>query len=291
MDEGNAGGNRERLTKDRICEVALQAIDAGGLESMSMRSLARALGVKASSLYYHFDSKEELLTGVAEYLYRRLGRPPSTGIWSEQVRGTFVQLYEFIQGHPNAAPLLLRDLAYSPVARKRANVLLRIVARAGLDTNASASLISNLVALLVGHTLLSVWLREGSGSATEGEATHSESDAGSIVDTDGSRPWVQRLFAAQGLKSVQDEAGGFAGAESRIDGAVAESLIDAGGAGSRVDSATAGTTGISSGQIAGLQIQFDLPLEADEPPREATSPNDLAFQAGLDALIEGFSLD
>jgi AcrR family transcriptional regulator len=75
LDEDSNGvkkgpeSKKERLTKDRICEVALQAIDADGLESLSPRSLARALGVKASSLYYHFDSKEELLTGVAEHLY------------------------------------------------------------------------------------------------------------------------------------------------------------------------------------------------------------------------------
>ena len=167
MDGGNGLGVKERLTRDRICEVALEAIDEAGLESFSMRTLASALGVKASSLYYHFESKEGLLTGVAENLYRELARPPSTGDWTDQVKGTLMQLWDFIQAHPNAAPLLVRDLAYSPVAKKRANVLLNMLSRAGLEPSASASLIRNLVALLVGHTYLTMWVREEAGSTTK----------------------------------------------------------------------------------------------------------------------------
>ena len=114
--EGMAAA-KGRLTRDLICEAALEAIDEAGLESVSMRMLANALGVKASSLYYHFGSKDQLMTGVAEFLYRKLGRPPGGGDWADQVKGTFVQLRDFIQAHPNAAPLLVRDLACSPVAK------------------------------------------------------------------------------------------------------------------------------------------------------------------------------
>jgi TetR/AcrR family tetracycline transcriptional repressor len=186
---GGNGGAKGRLTRDLICEAALEAIDEAGLESVSMRMLASTLGVKASSLYYHFGSKEELMTGVAEFLYQKLGRPPDGGDWADQVRGTFVQLRSFIQVHPNAAPLLVRDLAHSAVAKKRANVLLRIVSRAGLDKTASASLVSNLVALLVGHSLLAVWVQE------EAELRREPGTEGG----DGNRAqrvWIHRILPA-----------------------------------------------------------------------------------------------
>jgi TetR/AcrR family transcriptional regulator, tetracycline repressor protein len=191
LDRGNGNGGeiREPLTRDRICEAALEAIDEAGLESVSMRTLASALGVRASSLYYHFESKDDLMTGVAEYLYRTLGRPPSEGAWADQVKGTFVQLQDFIQMHPNAAPLLVRGLAYSPAAKKRANVLLRMICRGGLDPAASATLISNLVALLVGHSLLALWVEREAGS-TDGDS----SDDGRDPRTE--RVWVHRLFRA-----------------------------------------------------------------------------------------------
>ncbi len=187
LDEGNGSACRTRLTRDRICESALEVIDENGLEGLSMRTLASTLGVKASSLYYHFGSKDELMTGVTEFLYRTLGRPPSDGDWTEQVKGTFIQLRDFIQTHPNATSLLVRDLARSPVAKKRANVLLRLLGRAGLTPDASASLISNLVALLVGHSLLTVWMWDeslsGDGKVNKAQATD-----------DPARTWVHRVF-------------------------------------------------------------------------------------------------
>ena len=111
------------------------------------------------------------------------------GDWADQVKGTFVQLRDFIQAHPHAAPLLVRDLAHSPVAKKRTNVLLRIVSRAGLDPTASASLVSNLVALLVGHSLLAVWVQEKAELRREPGSE----------DGDGNRAqrlWIHRMLPA-----------------------------------------------------------------------------------------------
>lgn len=187
MGSENGGAGNGRLSRDLICEAALEAIDSVGLEAVSMRMLAASLGVKASSLYHHFESKEQLMTGVAEFLYRNLGQPPDGRDWAEQVKGTFLQLRDFIQEHPKAAPLLVHDLAYSPVAKKRAGVLLRLVCRAGLDPATSASLLSNLVALLVGHALLGVWIAEETG--TGGGADETGRAAG-----DESPVWVHKLF-------------------------------------------------------------------------------------------------
>jgi TetR/AcrR family transcriptional regulator, tetracycline repressor protein len=206
VSKGNGNG-REPLSRDRICEVALDAIDEGGLEWLSMRTLAGALGVKASSLYYYFGSKEELLTGVAEFLYRKLGRPPQDGEWADQLKGTFLQLHEFVQGHPNAAPLLLRDLAYSPVAKKRASVLLRLLCRAGLDPEVSASLISNLVALLVGHTLLAVWVQQDATPPGQ-----DESEAG-VGDGDGAGAGASRVWVHKVLRAAQAETRGTGSAD------------------------------------------------------------------------------
>lgn len=257
MSKGN-GGTRERLSRDRICEVALETIDEAGLECFSMRMLAAALGVKASSLYYHFGSKEELLTGVAESLYRKLGRPPQDGEWADQVRGTFVQLHDFILAHPNAAPLLLRDLAYSPVAKKRASVLLRLLCRAGLDPEVSATLISNLVALLVGHTLLAGWVQQDAMPFI-GEGTHDgDGDSGG-----GSHAWVHKV-----LRPVSVEAPG-------------EDLLahDGGAGGGLPGFADASLWSLPKAGAAG-PLMHDM---NGDPSANAS------FLAGLGALIKGFA--
>jgi AcrR family transcriptional regulator len=160
VERGNGKDGRQPLTRERICEAALEAIDRDGLDCLSMRSLAQSLGIKASSLYYHFPSKEALLTGVAESVYTKLQQWPDNGGWQDRIREAFLELRRFIESHPNAAPLLTRDLPYSPVARERAADLMSVLCRSGHDVGASATLIGNLVAFLVGHSLLAVWLEE-----------------------------------------------------------------------------------------------------------------------------------
>jgi AcrR family transcriptional regulator len=226
VESSNGNGTKGGLTRDLICETALRLIDRSGLESLSMRALAAALGVKAGSIYYHFSSKEELLTGIAEFLFRKVGRLPDGDDWTDRVKGTFVQFRAFVQAHPNAAPLLLRDLPCSSVAKKRANVLLRILGRAGLDPIASSCLVSNLVALLVGHTLLAAWMqKEGIADATvqEQEATiNREPDWVQEVFQSGvsdqSRLLAVKTGAAAGSEQLPDEAAYLAGLDALITG-------------------------------------------------------------------------
>ncbi|MEO8452001.1 MAG: TetR family transcriptional regulator, partial [Gemmatimonadota bacterium] len=54
------------LTRERILDAALAAVDRDGLEALTMRSLGRELGVEAMSLYHHFPNKARLLEGVVD---------------------------------------------------------------------------------------------------------------------------------------------------------------------------------------------------------------------------------
>jgi AcrR family transcriptional regulator len=54
------------LSRERILEQAIQLADTTGLEGLSMRKLADALGVKAMSLYNHFANKDEIIDGLVE---------------------------------------------------------------------------------------------------------------------------------------------------------------------------------------------------------------------------------
>ena len=149
--------SRGSLTRNAICEAALLIIDTDGLPAVSMRGLASALGVKAGSLYHHFRSKEELLAECAELLYQETGPLPSGGNWKDQVCAIFVQLADLVEMHPQAAPLLIGNLARSRSARERARAIAVAVGASGLSPEGRASLLSNLAALLAGHSVLSVW--------------------------------------------------------------------------------------------------------------------------------------
>ncbi|MDR1321067.1 MAG: TetR/AcrR family transcriptional regulator [Gracilibacteraceae bacterium] len=53
-------------TKSRIMETAIQMFSAENYERVTMRDIAAAVGIKAASLYNHFNSKDEILTCIYE---------------------------------------------------------------------------------------------------------------------------------------------------------------------------------------------------------------------------------
>jgi AcrR family transcriptional regulator len=61
-----ATGERAQLTRDAIVAAARELVAAEGLEALSLRRLAAALGVTAPALYAHLDGKRDLLRALAE---------------------------------------------------------------------------------------------------------------------------------------------------------------------------------------------------------------------------------
>lgn len=61
--------NRVTLTPQTVVEGALALADAEGLEAVTIRRLAKELGVTPMALYWHFSSKGELLEGMAARIF------------------------------------------------------------------------------------------------------------------------------------------------------------------------------------------------------------------------------
>ncbi|MFN8017576.1 MAG: TetR/AcrR family transcriptional regulator [Acidimicrobiales bacterium] len=63
---------RAPLTREAIVEAAAALVDEQGLEALSLRPLARSLGVTAPALYAHVRDKQDLLRAVAEQAFESL---------------------------------------------------------------------------------------------------------------------------------------------------------------------------------------------------------------------------
>lgn len=59
-------------TRTRIQEIALKLFIEQGYEGTSLREIAEALGVTKAALYYHFKSKEEIVTSLTENRVRAI---------------------------------------------------------------------------------------------------------------------------------------------------------------------------------------------------------------------------
>lgn len=54
-------------TKEKIFEVALNQFSKKGYDSVSLREIAEEVGIKKSSIYSHYSSKEAILMDIFEY--------------------------------------------------------------------------------------------------------------------------------------------------------------------------------------------------------------------------------
>jgi AcrR family transcriptional regulator len=72
MAAGSPTRKRPPLTRERIVTGALAGVEALGHEALSLRNLARELGVTAPAIYDHFESKAAVLRAVAAQGYRAM---------------------------------------------------------------------------------------------------------------------------------------------------------------------------------------------------------------------------
>lgn len=62
----------ELSTKERILDAAIDLISRKGFDAMSIREIAREVGIRESSIYNHFKSKDEILDTIIEYFIMQL---------------------------------------------------------------------------------------------------------------------------------------------------------------------------------------------------------------------------
>jgi TetR/AcrR family transcriptional regulator, tetracycline repressor protein len=106
-----------------VAEAALEIIDEDGLDGLSIERLAVRLEVRGPSLYYHFDSKADILAEVVRIVVSETVMPPrsQTKDWREWLVKYATSTRRAILKHPNAAGLLFefypRELLASPYGR------------------------------------------------------------------------------------------------------------------------------------------------------------------------------
>lgn len=62
------------ITRERIVAAALDVLDEGGADAVTVRAVAGRLGVQAPALYWHVRGKQELLDEMGTEIQRRVQR-------------------------------------------------------------------------------------------------------------------------------------------------------------------------------------------------------------------------
>jgi len=106
------------ITREAAVRTAIDLLNRGSIDTLSVQAVARAMSVTAPSLYYHFKDKDELLQLVARELLFEVGADvPADAGWKERAIALAVATRRMILRHPNAAPLMLRFFPRSLMLR------------------------------------------------------------------------------------------------------------------------------------------------------------------------------
>jgi AcrR family transcriptional regulator len=148
--------SRTPLSRERVLDAAIGLADAGGIESLSMRKLAKELGVEAMSLYNHVANKGDLVDAIVDRVVGEIELPADSDDWEREIRTYAVSAHEAFLRHPWAcsAAMSPRGNASAPTARMR-NIewLLRRLREAGFSPELTYHAYHALDSHILGFTL------------------------------------------------------------------------------------------------------------------------------------------
>jgi TetR/AcrR family tetracycline transcriptional repressor len=139
------------LTQSAVVDTALELLHEAGLPGMSMRTLAARLHVQPSALYWHFPSKQALLTAVAERVLASVAPGEAGDSAAEELRRVTRALRSAVAGVPDGAEIVALGLAAGAV-NPVTDAVDRACARHGGGGRA-AGLTTALTAYVLGLTI------------------------------------------------------------------------------------------------------------------------------------------
>jgi AcrR family transcriptional regulator len=146
---------RKPLNKERILEAAIRLADESGIEALTMRKLARELGVEAMSLYNHVPNKSALVDAMADAVMGEI-ELPDTADWRAAIRECAVSAHDALLRHPWAPPYVMAPTTEPTVATPRLQYmewLMRRLRDAGFSPELTYSAYHALDGHILGFTM------------------------------------------------------------------------------------------------------------------------------------------
>jgi len=143
-----------RLSREQVLAAALGLLDEVGLEHLTMRRLAAALGVQNGATYWHFRSKQALLEAMADTLLTGL----TAGLdvessWDERITKLAHRLRGALLSRRDGARLFSAAFFPLPNALAYGEAMIATLGESGLSSRDAAWAADTLTYYVVGHTI------------------------------------------------------------------------------------------------------------------------------------------
>ena len=144
---------RRPLTRDRVLAAALKLADAGGFESLSMRNVAKQLGVEAMSLYNHVANKDDILDGIVDLVFSEIAVPSARADWKAAMRRRGISARDVLLRHPWATSLMQTRTKPGPATLRHHDSVLGSLRKAGFTVDMAAHAFSVMDGYIYGFAL------------------------------------------------------------------------------------------------------------------------------------------
>ena len=98
-------GPRKRTATEDVVAAAVAIADREGVEALTIRAVAAAIGLTPMAIYRHVRDKDELLDRVVDAVASGIGDVEATGTWREKVVALLRGCREVLLAHPGVASL------------------------------------------------------------------------------------------------------------------------------------------------------------------------------------------
>ena len=198
---------RPPLSRERVLRGAVAVADAGGIGALTMRSLARELGVKPMSLYYYVAGKAEILDGIVDLVFSEIDLPSPGGDWQSQMRRRAHSARRTLRRHPWAIGLMESRATPGPATLRHHEAILGTLRRAGFSVAMTAHAYALLDSYIYGFALQEAAL-PFNGPETVTEVTEAITEQFAPASTPTLSRWPPSTSCARATTSATSSSSG-----------------------------------------------------------------------------------
>lgn len=148
--------SRAPVNRERTLEVALAVADSEGIEAVTMRRLARELGVEAASLYHYVNGKDQILDGLVDVVAAEIELPKASTDWRKSVSQRAHHTRACLVRHAWAVSLMASRTSPGPATLGLLEAGIRCFREGGFSVPLAAQAISTVDSYVHGFVLQEV---------------------------------------------------------------------------------------------------------------------------------------
>ena len=146
-----------KLTRDAIARGALRALNDVGLDGLTMRVLAKELGVQAPTLYWHVKNKQELLDAMADLISTQaaegLEAPRRDETWQHWIAEVAGRTRRTLLRYRDGARVVAGAYSLNPAVGRTIELILRTLQDAGFEPAVAARTFPVILHYTIGFTI------------------------------------------------------------------------------------------------------------------------------------------